>query len=73
MSDERTIPGSPLPIAYPDTVRAALEAIWDPRCDTDAPKPGCRPRGGATQARHMARVFALDRALEASVAHWSAK
>ena len=72
MTEERTIPSAPLPIAYPETVRHALEMIWDPRCDMDAPKAGCRSRGTGAQGRHQARVFALDRALAASVAHHGA-
>ena len=70
MTEERTIPSAPLPIAYPETIRRALELIWDPRCDVDAPKDGTRKRGEAAQARHKARVFALDRALEASEAYY---
>ncbi len=72
MTEDRTIPSAPLPIAYPETVRRALEMIWDPRCDLDAPKAGCKARGTGAQTRHQARVFALDRALAASVAHWEA-
>ena len=72
MTEERTIPSAPLPIAYPETVRHALEMIWDPRCDMDAPKAGCKARGTGAQTRHQARVFALDRALAASVAHHGA-
>ena len=72
MTEERTIPSAPLPIAYPETVRHALIVIWDPRCDMDAPKAGCKERGKGAQDRHKARVFALDRALEASEAYYGA-
>ena len=72
MTEERTIPSAPLPIAYPETVRHALIVIWDPRCDMDAPKGGCKARGTGAQGRHQARVFALDRALEASEAYYGA-
>ena len=58
MSEERTIPSAPLPLAYPETIRRALELIWDPRCDVDAPKAGCKARGKGAQDRHKARVFA---------------
>ena len=70
MTEERTIPSAPLPIAYPETVRHALIVIWDPRWDVDAPKDGTRKRGDAEQRRHKARVFALNWALEASEAHY---
>ena len=70
MTEDRTIPSAPLPLAYPETVRRALELIWDPCCDVDAPKAGCRSRGAGAQGRHQARVFALDRALVASEAHY---
>ena len=70
MTEERTIPSAPLPLAYPETVRRALELIWDPRCDVDAPKPHTRERSTSAQGRHKARVFALDRALVASEAHY---
>lgn len=70
MTEERTIPIAPLPLAYPETIRRALELIWDPRCDVDAPKAHTRERSVAEQDRHKARVFALDRALEASEAYY---
>lgn len=34
--NERTIPGSPLPYAYPTTVQRALDCIRNPINDTDA-------------------------------------
>jgi len=70
VTEERTIPSAPLPLAYPETIRRALELIWDPRCDVDAPKPHTRERSTSAQGRHQARVFALDRALEASEAYY---
>ena len=72
MTEDRTIPSAPLPLAYPETIRRALELIWDPRCDVDAPKAHTRERSAEEQDRHKARVFALDRALEASEAHYGA-
>ena len=52
----------PLPTAWPETVRQALQAIRNPAADVDN-----RPRS-RLKSRHLARVTALMAALHLSIA-----
>lgn len=54
-----------MPTAWPQTVREALRAIQFRASDLDAPHSMRRPKA---EARHAARVRALEAALELSIA-----
>lgn len=54
-----------MPVAWPETVREALRAIQFRTSDVDAPHSNRRPKA---EARHAARVGALEAALELSIA-----
>lgn len=51
----------PLPTAWPETVRQALQAIRNPAADVDS-------RSNRLKHRHLARVAALEAALHLSIA-----
>lgn len=52
----------PLPTAWPETVRQAMQAIMSPSADVDN-----RPRS-RLKRHHLARVAALEAALHLSIA-----
>ena len=54
-----------LPTAWPETVRAALDAVQHYRSDVDAPHTG---RTAKAERRHSARVRAIEAALIMSIA-----
>ena len=54
-----------LPTAWPETVRAALDAVQHYRSDVDAPHTG---RTAKAERRHSARVRAIEAALIESIA-----
>lgn len=56
---------SPLPVAWPETIRSALEAIQYRTSDVDAPHA---MRTAKAERRHTARVRAMEAALELSIA-----
>jgi len=54
----------PLPTAWPETVRQAMQAIQSPKADVD----GRWQRDNKAAHRHLARVSALQNALHLSIA-----
>lgn len=56
---------SPLPVAWPETIRSALEAIQYRTSDVDAPHA---MRTAKAERRHTARVVAMEAALIESIA-----